>query len=313
MMKEKEPSAKVRMVGPEWFGRRFERKLVEGVLFSFQVPLSDADGFIACFDPSPELLEFEGPKLWFSNEPSWHAHYHRDPVGKQVTRHLDLTERAWHSHPHEPFRVPHPTHWNVHPVHNDKRLERAVALVSNFGGSTWFLKKHFRFRNRFILDKSVDLYGHPQSWEQFRSPSNPLRRKAPPNYRGGVKLIENSSVSSTLKLMAEYKVAVCLENSVEGYYFTEKFVNACRSGCIPVYHASEAIKETFLEGARWVDPKDFDDNPEKVLRYAIAQDIREYQEANTRWLNENQRLQETSYFAVFDRICRIMLEKIRQS
>lgn len=133
-MNSPEPIAKVRLTAPQWFIKHFDDSVVENVLFSSAVPLDRADGLIVINDPSHELLEFHGHKIWFTCEPSWHAHFKKDPVGMRATQLLDLTERAWHSNPNEAFRVPHPTHWDVTPMHNEERLSKAVAVVSNFGG-----------------------------------------------------------------------------------------------------------------------------------------------------------------------------------
>jgi hypothetical protein len=48
-----------------------------------------------------------------------------------------------------------------------------------------------------------------------------------------------------IRFLSAYKVAICLENCVEPYYFTEKFINAVRAACIPVYHAHATVKTPF--------------------------------------------------------------------
>jgi hypothetical protein len=63
-----------------------------GILYSPRVPLAKADALLVLYDPSDELLRFDGPKLWFTIEPSWHHHFHSHPVGKRLVRELDASE-----------------------------------------------------------------------------------------------------------------------------------------------------------------------------------------------------------------------------
>lgn len=173
------------------------------------------------------------------------------------------------------------------------------------------MKAHFRLRNKFILENSVDLFGRSSHWNDFRAPRNFLRKRPPTNFKGDVPHTKEFLLLSVLRLMSKYKVAVCMENSVEGAYFTEKFVNACRCGCIPVYHASATVKRSFLEGALWVDPKDFGYNPKRTIEFAVNQDITAYQQANYRWLQTSTALQTTSYASTTAKIFRLMADKIR--
>jgi hypothetical protein len=105
-------------------------------------------------------------------------------------------------------------------------------------------------------------------------------------------------------------VAVCLENTFDSpNYFTEKFVNAARAGCIPVFHAVPSVQEGRLVGARWVDPVSFAFNPKATLLFALNQDISGYQAANDAWL-DSPHLQTTHRDAIWQRIGELMLRKI---
>ncbi len=101
-----------------------------------------------------------------------------------------------------------------------------------------------------------------------------------------------------VRFLSNYKVAVCLENCVEANYFTEKFVNATRAGCIPVYHAHPTVKERFLADARWVDPVDFDFSPRRTIEHALAQDQSEFRRVNDAWLMSGvlEKTDDRSYF-----------------
>jgi hypothetical protein len=77
---------------------------------------------------------------------------------------------------------------------------------------------------------------------------------------------------------------VCLENCVEPDYFTEKFVNAVRAGCIPVYHAHPTLRGRLLRNAKWVDPDDFRFSARRTIEYALVQDQNSYRSINDAWL-----------------------------
>src|ERR1700761_5174539 len=72
---------------------------IDGVLFSAEIPLAEADALLVFDDPSEELLTFKGPKLWFTIEPSWHYHFRKHPVGKQLIRILDDSEHVFFRNP----------------------------------------------------------------------------------------------------------------------------------------------------------------------------------------------------------------------
>ncbi|MEX0330167.1 MAG: glycosyltransferase family 10 [Puniceicoccaceae bacterium] len=258
------------------------------ICYTPRVTLDRADALLVLYDPSEELLRFEGPKLWFTIEPSWHYHFKRHPIGKRLVKRLNLSERAWYGNPDPDYRVPHPTHRQLFDFTREKYSKKAaVACINNFGGRAWFLKRYIRLRNKFVFHPLVDLYGSPQAWANFRQFPFLWRKGPPINYKGRRSPGEDHYASAHLRLLSSYKVNVCLENSTEFLYFTEKFVNAAQAGCIPVYHAHESVRNTFLQGAKWVDPKDFNFSANKTIRYALRQDQEEYREVNDHWLKSN--------------------------
>jgi hypothetical protein len=105
---------------------------------------------------------------------------------------------------------------------------------------------------------------------------------------------------------------VCLENSLEPHYFTEKFVNAVRAGCIPVYHAHPSVRKQFLAGANWIDPADFGFSPERTIEYALQQDQAEFRRINDAWL-ESGILVETDNQRLFFHLHAIMKSKIERA
>ena len=283
------------------------------ILYSPRVPLDEADALLVLYDPSDELLRFDGPKLWFTIEPSWHHHFHSHPVGKRLVQHLDATERAFYGHPDAAYRVPHPTYRGSLSRPRVPSVRRAaVANVTNFGGRLWFLKSHFWTRNLMILDRRVELFGKPEAWARFRHFPKLWIRRPPNNYRGqaspGADIFDDEQV----RFLSAYKVAVCLENCSEAFYFTEKFVNAVRAGCVPVYHAHATVKASFLPGARWIDPADFGFSPRRTIEFALNQDQAEFRSINDAWL-ESGILADTDDLKVVPKLHEIISGKLKST
>jgi hypothetical protein len=230
-------------------------------------------------------LGFSGPKLWFTIEPSWHHHFKSDRIGVKLLRELSEDERAFFGHPHARFRVAHPTFHSVLTMpRGNVRRDKAIACVNNFGGRFWYLSSHFRKRNKFVVNEKVSLFGSPEAWGKFRDFPRFWRKGPPKNFSGCRSPGSSCFDEQHIRFLSGFKVCVCLENCSENLYFTEKFVNAVRAGCIPVYHAHESVKDMFLRDAIWVDPADFAHSAEKTIDFALGQERRRYQEQNDRWL-----------------------------
>ena len=113
--------------------------------------------------------------------------------------------------------------------------------------------------------------------------------------------------------MSRYKVAVCLENSCELNYFTEKFVDAVQAGCIPVYRAHPSVASGILQGAKWVDPAHFGFSVSRTLDFALGQDLTEYQDVNERWLNSDA-VRERSFPSMLEKVCMTLWQRwLRES
>jgi hypothetical protein len=133
-----------------------------------------------------------------------------------------------------------------------------------------------------ILDRRVELFGLPESWGQFRHFPKLWIQRPPDNYMG--RTSPGFDDDENIRFLSAYKVAVCLENCTEPYYFTEKFVNAVRAGCVPVYNAHATVKTSFLSGAKWVDPADFAFSPRRTIDFALNQDQMKFRSINDAWL-----------------------------
>lgn len=291
----------VRVISP-WFG---ELETAEA-FFSVKIPSEEADALLCHWAPSEELSTFPRRKAWYCSEPwcqfrglgggSWPA----------IRKRLAPREFLSHNHPDSRWRVPCVTHFEPLAVnHFADRKERAVAVVSNHGGAPWRRHGGLGYRNRFVTHFLADLYGR-EGWKRYRAGWF-SRAATPANYRG--ELPGDWPHSAKRELMAGYKVAVCLENMNEPYYFTEKFVEAVTAGCIPVYAAHPTIVQTVLRGAAWVDPADYGHDPDKTIKAALALDATVIRQQNQRWLS-GPAIRDTHHSAIFARIGRLLNEPL---
>jgi hypothetical protein len=162
-----------------------------------------------------------------------------------------------------------------------------------------------------ILDRRVELFGKPDAWANFRHFPKLWIQRPPDNYAGKASPgDEIDGDDKKIQFLSGYKVAVCLENCTEAYYFTEKFINAVRAGCIPVYHAHASVRDTFLSGARWVDPADFGFSSRRTIEFALDQDQTKFRSVNDAWL-ESGILADTDDLKVFPKLHEMISAKLR--
>jgi hypothetical protein len=171
----------------------------------------------------------------------------------------------------------------------------------------WLLKPHIWLRNRMILEPRVELFGRRSAWDRFTHCPRIWRRGVPGNYRGEIKVAPMQE--KFCEFLSAYKVNLCLENSCEPYYFSEKFVNAARAGCIPVYRAHPTVVSRFLRGAKWIDPADHGWSPRRTIEYALSADRLEFQKANDAWL-ESGIVDETGFLGFWNRLHLLIKAKL---
>ena len=273
------------------------------------MPLNKADGLLAIYDPTDELLQFKGPKLWHTMEPRWHSHFRKSPIGRKLVKTLHHDEWAHYANPVEKYRVPVVTARTFCKTRQNLVKDKAVATVNYSGGRFWWMKGHTWLRNRMITCPLVDLYGSEQGWSQFTRFPFIWKQGRPANFCGNNAPGRDLHDPLFLEFLAGYKVYVCLENSYEPFWFTEKFVNAVRAGCIPVYRSHPTVEQTYLKGACWVDPKNFGFNPRKTIEQALAQDIHRIRSINDAWLDSGI-LEATHQDQVNEKVLNLMVEKI---
>jgi hypothetical protein len=297
-------SAEIRVRFESRYGAKEFR--VPGAILSTAIALHDADALLCDWAPTRSLVRFDGPRAWYCGEPVANPRIcagRWQRAWKWAFRTLEPHQMLHFSNPDPRYAVPAVTHWSeVIPMLEGERLNRAVSVVSNAGGyRPW---PEAVLRNRFVTAGGVDLFGRRSGWRGVgRHGWLPIDRSLPPSYAGEIP--GHWYTTEKTALMARYSVAVCLENSYLPHYFTEKFVDAARAGCIPVYRAHPSVREGILQGARWVDPAEFDLDPGKTLAYALAQDRDEYAHANARWL-QGPTVSATHGMAVYARVAAIL-------
>lgn len=102
-------------------------------------------------------------------------------------------------------------------------------------------------------------------------------------------------------MLSEYSFIVCLENSYEPHYFTEKFVNAARAGCVPIYQAHPTVRQSVLRDASWIDPADYGCDVERTFEAALHCDVDTIVQKNAEWL-DTAPLKKTDGYAVWSEI-----------
>jgi hypothetical protein len=287
--------------------------------------LDECDGLLVWGAMSQEFLDYRGVRAWFIDEPLTQGMF-RTPPFRQALREIAPHEFLHHSNHDPKYRFPCAAYYGkLTLAHCEQRKDLAIAVVSNFGGRYWrirdsvmaltslgpceyWLYHGLRLRNEFILHGGVELFGSSASWKCFRQ--WPWSRPGPPkNYCGPH---EGWWISQGhIEKLAKYRLAVCIENASLPYYFTEKLVNAVRAGCIPIYHAHPTVRQTYLEGATWIDPADHDFNVKATFDAANNTRLKdaEIREQNWKWLESDQ-VKQIDGFRIWSRIADYFVERI---
>src|SRR6266516_5004919 len=131
------------------------------------------------------------------------------------------------------------------------------------------------------------------------------------NYRGPT-TAPNCWHPDFVEYLSHYRINVCFENSFTPSWFTEKFVNAARAGCVPVYRAHFTVRDTFLRGTRWVDPADFAYEASATLAAAESCDAVACREQNYQWL-KSKLLRTTEGYTIWTRIADYFVDRLARS
>lgn len=281
------------------------------VVFDPDFPAAEADGLLCWGHGTDELVRFSGPKAWYYPEPRRFS-LRRARHFRDMLQHLRSDEFLHFSNPERAFAFPIATHYDAGPAtFEEGRRDEIVAIVSNFGGRLWWLNEGARRRNAFLLHPQVTLFGSPDSWAKFRrAPWS--RSHAPVNFHGGwAEPGLDWYMEGHVSALARYRYNLCLENSSEPHYFTEKFVNACRAGCVPIYHAHPSVRDGILRGASWIDPADHGFDPGRTFAAARTADAGRIVATNFNWL-QSEAVRDTNGFRIWTRIADYFAKRLGQ-
>lgn len=267
--------------------------------FSTEMNPADADALVCDWLPTEALFLFDGPTAWYTAEPRTNPRIGvlSHPGQRSFLDRLRPEQLLHHAHLDTRYRVPHITHATREPSdYEGPREARAATVVSNYGGPLRNRGPGVLVRNAFATHSRVALYGRRSKWKHYRAHRWAIPR-APRGYEGEV----GPPYRDKIDLLARYHAALCLENTTEPYYFSEKFVDAVRAGCVPIYHAHPTLRDGVLKGAAWVDPEDFDFDVDRTLDHALALDREAVGQVNRAWL-ESPLVEATSVAQVWGRI-----------
>ena len=145
-----------------------ERFETPRAVFSRDLPAQQADALLCEWAPDDELFSFRGRKAWYCCEPACQLQAMKNGLWLKTRDSLAAHEFLWHGHPEIRYRVPHITHFETLTTsQNEARRNRAIAVVSNYGGNPWHAHRDILYRNALITSPLVDLYGR-SNWNRYR-------------------------------------------------------------------------------------------------------------------------------------------------
>jgi hypothetical protein len=304
-MNADQPTITVKLISP-WLK---EEIVYGGVKFDTEVSFDNADGALWEYSIDERIFEYNGVKGWYASEPSWHSMY-RKKLYRRAMKSLRSDEFYHFAHNDPRYRVPHITHYNEierFEVPLDQRYG-CVAVVSNTGGRFWLFRPGFRLRNKFITNNRVHLFGRQQAWADFCAFAPLWKSGFPMNYKGELSW-DKWGGESQVNFLSRFKAAICLENTIEPFYFSEKFINAARAGCVPIYHAHPTVRSGILEGALYVDPEHYNFDPDASIDAALAMDLSHVQTINRLWLRR-EIVRKTGWEGVWSKLAGIFRSRI---
>ena len=264
------------------------------------------DAMICWWEFTEEFLAFEGPKLFYCCEPSFYFRGWRSSKSELRRRlhSLRADEFGWHFHENPQMRVEHETSAfsDKNLPMGDHAIQNAATVLGNLGRPI-FRNKGRQKRLKFIIGSGCHIYGPNKNWGSFQLDLF-SKKGFPVGYQG------ECSHTQKISILSKYHACICFENSSEPEYFTEKFPDAVRAGCVPIYHPHPAVREKFLKGAIWVDPVDYGLDARETMRVAMAMDREEVSAQNMNWLQKNPHLQLTKVENIYIKMVSILNKKV---
>lgn len=128
-------------------------------------------------------------------------------------------------------------------THSEKLLQLPHSHIVPIGGC------HLEQEEIKINHNKSKLVSMMYSGKNF-APGHSMRHEVAQKYSSLVDVMGSGTGTGHVKKVhsvQDYMFSVVIENVKEGYYFTEKIVDAFLAGCIPIYYGSEHIGEFFNE------------------------------------------------------------------
>jgi hypothetical protein len=287
-------------------GRWLQNLQIGGDVLTIESNSQHYDAMLCIWELTDEFLKFRGPKIFYCCEPSFYFRGWRRSKFELRKKLVSLRqdEFAWHHHQIHDMRVRHEIgqYRNLDTKLPDIRKKCAVSVLSNLGSpATRNIGRQFRLE--FVLKAESDIYGAEREWEKFRL-NNFSIPHCPRNYVG------ECPSGQKIHFLSQYHSCICLENANEPLYFTEKFLDAVRAGCVPIYRAHPTVREEYLKGAVWVDPADYDFDARETVNASLELDGQEVANNNFRWLEENQVFEKAGIVGIYNELVKILNSKL---
>tara|TARA_Y100001972_G_scaffold34098_1_gene42330 strand:+ start:987 stop:1928 length:942 start_codon:yes stop_codon:yes gene_type:complete len=146
---------------------------------------------------------------------------------------------------------------NIDSPDYDKKMSFIVANHGALAGSSQPISSNYYIRENLLLkilnsDLNVDIYGKGWSINDSR-------------YKGAPPLKKTA--------LKNYKYSICMENSCEDLYISEKFFDCILNNCIPIYYGCKNINEAYNPHSFIVfDPtsKNVIDNLKNIMNEPIS-------------------------------------------
>src|SRR5450759_2028825 len=165
-----------------------------------------------------------------------------------------------------------------HPVRSAKTLVAAGRLSRLRRSEPWLASELYKDRldaiRHFSDSADFDLYG--RGWSDRSNLSSSEASAVARSYRGELPTFGKVST------LANYRFALCFENTAFPGYVTEKIFDCFAAGCIPVYLGAPDIASMIPAGA-FIDARDFSDltGLESFIRDLRPEVARDYVTAAT--------------------------------
>lgn len=163
-----------------------------------------------------------------------------------------------------------------HPRRSARALLASERLRRLRRSESWLASELYKDRLDAIrhFSQSSDFDLHGRGWSDTSTLSGPEARAVARSYRGEV------PVFAKVSTLADYRFALCFENTAFPGYVTEKIFDCFLARCIPVYLGAPDITD-LVPAAAFIDARDFRDLGalESFIRALSPEAARDYVDA----------------------------------